>query len=123
MVKKTGFLEFEMSLAVWVAFTSTCRTDTYNWHYTLDLEGLLNSTTLVRVDSFILGSCPPVRLSLYSDIVTTTRRAFNCLNLVTPCNFPEVILGFFLRCRQLFCHLIEGPNWVVLHFEPENVNF
>jgi hypothetical protein len=41
--------------------------------------------------------------------------------------FPVIsqrsILGVFLRCGRLFCHLIVVPNWVMLHFEPENVNF
>jgi hypothetical protein len=44
-------------------------------------------------------------------------RPFNFLNLGTLCNC------FFLRCRQLYCHLIVDPNQVILHFEPENINF
>jgi hypothetical protein len=40
-----------------------------------------------------------------------------------PVISQKSILGFFLRCGQLFCHLIVGPNRVILHFEPESVNF
>jgi hypothetical protein len=48
----------------------------------------------------------------------TTHQAFQF-----PVISQRTILGFFLRCGRLLSHLIVGPNWVVLHFEPENVNF